>query len=127
MYEDLLPFLILLGFGALAVLLTWGFSRLRQKYNKVVLARAQAIVDDCHTCDQKLNEHFGQVNFPVYANLLVINYEVKVNLYVHEQDRRKLLNRLFMLNLTCSLTSLAMPLFLLMALINYHNNVFSHP
>jgi len=127
MYDDLLPFLILLGVGLLVVLLAWGFSRLRQKYNRAVLARAQAIVDDCHTCDQPLDAHFARVEFPVYANLLVINYEVKVNLYVHAQDRRRLLNRLLLLNLACAFTSLAMPIFLLLALVNFHNNVFRYP
>ncbi len=125
--DDVIPFAILIGTGLVIVAVTKVLSVVRLRYNRWVLARAQAIVDQCETAGEPLNAHFGKVDFPVYANLLAINYEVQVDLYVHSRDRRLLLNRLFLLNLLCSLTSFLMPIFVLVALINYHNNVFRYP
>ncbi|HVL01387.1 MAG TPA: hypothetical protein VM553_16335 [Dongiaceae bacterium] len=127
MPDAVIPFAILIGTGIAAVLLTKLLSYGRSKYNAAVLEKAQAIVDSCETCNEALDGRYTKVNFPVYANLLVIGYEVKVDLYVHYSDRRKLLNQLFKLNLLCSLTSFWMPFLVILAVINYHNNVFSYP
>ena len=99
----------------------------RDKYYSFVEGKISKIIGEFHTSERDLGVPWTAIDFVFCTPFMFYGAQRRIVLYILASERRRFLNKIGLIAFLCSLFSIFFPIYLLLFVINFHNNVFKYP